>query len=621
MPKKRNKTKRRTPSESSSSDEESSKKISKLDPAMDVINKLARQIVRLQEKEKAKKKEKKAKKEKTLSVTEKVLAVIRRHTPPRTWPPSPPPMSPKSNTTPQLCTDGSENPSMNLSFIQIPEQQPNIQNDEQETNSTNNAPFPTSADVIPQTCNLDSDFSGQAELFQILNNEQETNYTNNAPCPTTANATPQPCNLDFDLFQILDQQSSQNNENEQGQNSPYRNDSNLSIPMLEELNLDDCAICLESMEEGYYITTVCNHKIHNTCYNDLLQHENNPRCPNCRTWLAQEAPSTTVEGVEILSENITTRQPPCNNLYQAIEELNSTQSRLMNNQNRMFDGLETLMDNQSNLMSTQSETMRRQDIVVQRQNTLREEIIALSPQRQGSSTQSSENIQLQIESEDYLDITTDDEEEVILASELSKQAYNLSKAKSNTNNRNDNVVNTAEPSNRNLVNDDPPTAGPSNSNPQNLDAEIPPAESNQRSVQRKQEFSRETIHKYRLFHYKVYKNSYNPKYKIKLDPKQNLLENLASHVRINANIHKTIKQPYACTFFNFETCKNQPNRIGNVNGCKKYKGKNGKNEHYGHYCLFCFEKFYQFADHPYYRCPLKKIFDEAEKSFEDIKKK
>ena len=47
----------------------------------------------------------------------------------------------------------------------------------------------------------------------------------------------------------------------------------------------ECSICLENIDNFFYITT-CNHIFHNKCINNCLKHRNS--CPLCRKRLCKQ---------------------------------------------------------------------------------------------------------------------------------------------------------------------------------------------------------------------------------------------------------------------------------------------------------------------------------------------
>lgn len=48
-------------------------------------------------------------------------------------------------------------------------------------------------------------------------------------------------------------------------------------------DIDECPICLDEIEESdCFNVKCCKLKIHHTCFNNLIEHQNNDKCPQCR---------------------------------------------------------------------------------------------------------------------------------------------------------------------------------------------------------------------------------------------------------------------------------------------------------------------------------------------------
>lgn len=61
------------------------------------------------------------------------------------------------------------------------------------------------------------------------------------------------------------------------------------------MNSNPCSLCLESLNNGEWCTTLlCDHNLHTKCLNALKQSNNNTRCPLCRTPFY-----TSVNGISI----------------------------------------------------------------------------------------------------------------------------------------------------------------------------------------------------------------------------------------------------------------------------------------------------------------------------------
>jgi len=53
-------------------------------------------------------------------------------------------------------------------------------------------------------------------------------------------------------------------------------------------SIGECAICLDEIDEGEFLTTECKHTFHPNCFMDLCSIGINTTCPLCRTDISSE---------------------------------------------------------------------------------------------------------------------------------------------------------------------------------------------------------------------------------------------------------------------------------------------------------------------------------------------
>lgn len=53
------------------------------------------------------------------------------------------------------------------------------------------------------------------------------------------------------------------------------------------MEIDNCCVCLEILEDFNTITFGCKHIIHGNCFAEILKISANPRCPTCRRYLTE----------------------------------------------------------------------------------------------------------------------------------------------------------------------------------------------------------------------------------------------------------------------------------------------------------------------------------------------
>ena len=52
--------------------------------------------------------------------------------------------------------------------------------------------------------------------------------------------------------------------------------------------IGECAICLDEIDEGEFVTTECKHTFHPNCFMELCSSGRDPKCPLCRKDISSE---------------------------------------------------------------------------------------------------------------------------------------------------------------------------------------------------------------------------------------------------------------------------------------------------------------------------------------------